>query len=476
MLGIVDHDVVVIGAGAAGLAAARSARRKGSVALIEVDRPGGECTFTGCVPSKTLLELAHCVAAVSKADRAGVEATVRVDISAVLTYVRSIVEEIATDESPERLRSEGIDLIEGSASFIDDRRIEVGGKSIAARYFVVATGTRPAIPPIPGLKESDPLTNETIFDIREAPSRLVVLGGGAVGCELAQGFARLGVPVSLVEAASRILGDEEPDASDVVAGALSNDGIEVVVGAKVSAAEKGLLRLEDGRELRGSHVLVAAGRIPQVEGLALERAGVELDEDGSIKIDARNRTTNARIYAVGDCASRLRFTHVADEQGRTSIADIYSRFPRKTDLGAIPWVTFTSPEVGRVGTTEAEAYEMYGDKARVAIMSIDKTDRGRISGHREGFVKLIGAPHPVTRSIGGGRLVGMTAVCERGGELVAEGALAMRSGTLAGRLAQTVHAYPTWSIAVRQAAAQWFTGLDRAARPSPGSGFRRSGS
>ncbi len=462
--------MVVIGGGAAGLAAARAARRKGRVALVESNRPGGECTFTGCVPSKTLLEVASRVAAISRGDVPGIEASVEIDFPAVMEHVISVVEEVAGDESPERLRSEGIDLIEGRASFMDERVIEVDGRGIAADRFIIAVGTRPSMPPISGLSEAKPLTNETIFSLREAPTGLLVLGAGAVGCELAQAFARLGTPVRLIEASSRVLDVEEPEASNVVADALRADGIEVLEDARVVEAGPDLFRLEDGAELHGSHLLVATGRTPDVEDLALERAGVVLAEDGSIKVDRRLRTTNPDIYAIGDCASKLRFTHVADEQGRAAVGDIYSRLPKKYDRSAIPWVTFTDPEVGRVGMTEAEAFENFGGKARVAVLPIDSTDRGRISGRREGFVKLISAPHPVTRSIGGGKLVGMTAVCERGGELIAEGALAMRSGALAGRLAQTVHAYPTWSIAVRQAAAHWFTGLDRPARPAGDSG------
>jgi len=276
------------------------------------------------------------------------------------------------------------------------------------------------------------------------------------------------VGVSLLEANERVLTAEEPEASDTVRRVLEREGVDVRTGMRLSQGLPGpTLELGSGERIGASHVLITTGRRPHTEDLGLEAAGVNTNEQGSIVVDNRSRTSAKHIYAVGDCAHHLKFTHVADEQGRTAARDAFSRMPHRLDDSALPWVTLTDPEVGRVGMTEQGSYERFGERARVAVMPIGRTDRGRCSGERDGFVKLIAAPGRFMGTLGGGHLVGMTAVCSAGGELIAEGALVMRGGMLAGRIAQTVHAYPTWSIAVRQAAAQWFVGLARPAGPNP---------
>jgi len=462
------YDMIVIGAGAGGLAAARSGNSRGNIALVEAERPGGECTFTGCVPSKTLVDVAGRVARFRDRGHLGIRGDVQVDLLRVLRHVREVVEEIARDESPEMLRTEGIDLIEGRARFLDPLAVEVSGRVLRSERFVIAVGARPEIPAIHGLDDLPILTNRTIFTLEETPHRLAIVGGGSVGCELAQAFARLGVGVSLLEANERVLSTEEPEASDTVRRVLERDGVDVRTGMRLSQGLPGpTLELGSGERIDASHVLITAGRRPRTEDLGLEAAGVNTDEHGSIVVDNRSRTSAQHIYAVGDCAHHLKFTHVADEQGRMAARDAFSRRPHRLDDSSLPRVTFTDPEVGRVGMTEHCAYERFGERARVAVMPIGYTDRGRCSGERDGFVKLIAAPARFSRTLGGGRLVGMTAVCSTGGELIAEGALAMRNGMLAGRIAQTVHAYPTWSIVVRQAAAQWFVGLARPARSDP---------
>jgi len=462
------YDMIVIGAGAGGLAAARSGNSRGNIALVEAERPGGECTFTGCVPSKTLVDVAGRVARFRDRGHLGIRGDVQVDLLRVLRHVREVVEEIARDESPEMLRTEGINLIEGRARFLDPHAVEVSGRVLRSERFVIAVGARPEIPAIHGLDDLPILTNRTIFTLEETPHRLAIVGGGSVGCELAQAFARLGVGVSLLEANERVLSTEEPEASDTVRRVLERDGVDVRTGMRLSQGLPGpTLELGSGERIDASHVLITAGRRPRTEDLGLEAAGVNTDEHGSIVVDNRSRTSAQHIYAVGDCAHHLKFTHVADEQGRMAARDAFSRRPHRLDDSSLPRVTFTDPEVGRVGMTEHRAYERFGERARVAVMPIGYTDRGRCSGERDGFVKLIAAPARFSRTLGGGRLVGMTAVCSTGGELIAEGALAMRNGMLAGRIAQTVHAYPTWSIVVRQAAAQWFVGLARPARSDP---------
>jgi pyruvate/2-oxoglutarate dehydrogenase complex dihydrolipoamide dehydrogenase (E3) component len=461
--------MVVLGGGG-GLTAARTACRRGRrVALAERARPGGECTFTGCVPSKTLLETARRVAAAERGAAYGFDAKVEVDFARVMDRVHRVVEEVASQESPERLRAEGIELLAGAARFLDDHTVEVNGRRVVADRLVIATGSRPSIPAVQGLDAIGPLTNESVFRLRELPKRLLVIGGGAVGVELAQAFARLGAEVVLLEALPRILGGEEPEASAAVAEALAADGIAVRTGVTVRRAAPGpVLELADGERVGGSHLLVAAGRTPDTAELGLELAGVATATDGAVVVDGRLRTSRPHIYAVGDCTTTsLRFTHVAHEQGRLAVANALARRARRFHPAAVPWAVFTDPEVGRVGMTEAQAFQAYGAHARVAWLPLAEVDRARCAGQTRGFVKLLAAPRRVLGGTGGGRLVGMTAVGPAGGELVAEGALALRTRAFAGRLAQTVHAYPTWSTAVRQAAAHWFPGAaDTTARPA----------
>jgi pyruvate/2-oxoglutarate dehydrogenase complex dihydrolipoamide dehydrogenase (E3) component len=362
------YDVVVIGGGAGGLTAARAARRRGRrVALAERAKPGGECTFTGCVPSTTLLETARRMAAAERGAAYGFDAKVAVDFGRVMDRVRRVVEEVASQESPQRRRAEGIELLAGVARFLDDHTVDVDGHGVVADRFVIATGSRPSIPAVEGLEAIGPLTNQSIFQLRELPKRLLVLGGGAVGVELAQAFARLGAEVVLLEALQRILQPEEPDASAAVAEALAADGVAVRTGVTVRRATPGpVLELADGERVGGSHLLVAAGRAPDTTGLDLELAGVATAADGAVVVDGRLRTSRPHIYAIGDCATSLRFTHVAHEQGRLAAGNALTRRARRFDPAAAPWLVFTDPEVGRVGMTEAQAFQAYRERARVA--------------------------------------------------------------------------------------------------------------
>jgi pyruvate/2-oxoglutarate dehydrogenase complex dihydrolipoamide dehydrogenase (E3) component len=476
------YDLVVLGAGATGLAAARSARRAGRrVALVEAARPGGDCTHYGCVPSKTLLETARRVAGARTAGPRGVTADVAVDLPKVLAHVQSVVDEIEQDESPRLLARQGIDLVAGWGRFLDPRVLDVDGRRLTAERFVLALGSDAAIPPVPGLDAVDPLTNRTVFGLRERPDSLLVLGGGPLGVELAQAFARLGVAVTVVEAGPRLLSKEEPEASRVVAEVLAREGVDVRVGVgaerAVRTAGRTTLTLADGSEVAASHLLVAAGRRPATGGCGLDAAGVVLDERGRVETDTFLRTSQRHIYAAGDCTAALQFTHVGDEQGRLAAANAFATpgrpgllgGPQSWDDRAVPWATFTEPEIGRVGLTEAQAFERYRDAAQVAYVPASASDRARTAGATEGFVKLVAAPPRLAPSRYLLRLVGMTAVAPSGGEMVAEGALSMRSGGLVARIAQTVHAYPTEALSTRLAAAQFFGSHGgRGSRPARG--------
>lgn len=440
------RDVVVIGAGAGGLTAAREANRRGARTLLVSDGPlGGDCTHTGCVPSKALLDAAS----------RGVSFTEAMD------EVRRRIDEVAATEDAETLGREGIDVLAGRARLTGGGGIDVDGRRIRARRIILATGARPAIPPIPGLDEHPHLTNETVFELRAQPRRLAVLGGGAVGVELAQAFDRLGTEVVVIEAEPRLLPREEPEASSVVRDRFAARGIEVRTGVRVEQVHRGeaggvCLRLADATTVVADRVLVATGRTPTVDGLGLEDAGVELDDRGAIRTEDSLATTAPGIWAIGDVTARLPFTHAAGRMAFVAVGNALSRIPLRTmrfDPAPIPWVTFTSPEVARVGMTEHEAVE-HG--ARVAHLPLSEVDRGVITGETDGFVKLIAGPRPVLRNAGGGRLLGATIVAPAAGEMIALVALAMRTNMFTGRLAQTTQAYPTWTMAVQEAAAQFF--------------------
>jgi len=471
------YDLVVIGAGAAGLGAAAGARALGkSVALVEADKPGGECTYSGCIPSKTLIESARRVQEARNGASYGYRSEVEVDFPAVMARVRTVISDVAQDESPDWLRRQGIDLWPGRARLLGKGAVRVGRSTVKAERIILATGAEPLIPSLPGLAEVDHLTNSSLFELTELPPRLLILGGSVTGCELAQAFARLGSAVTLIEARRRVLADEEPEASAAIGQALEATGVRLLLGRRVARVGTGpVLQLDDGTEVSGSHLLVAVGRRPGTDDLGLDIVGVEVGEAGIVKVDEHLATTAEGVFAAGDCASPLQYTHVGYEQGRLAAHNAFAPHNRPALLGgrrewdpsAIPRVTFTDPEVAQVGRTEAQAFAAYGETAQVSFVSDRQSDRARCAGRTEGFVKLIAAPPKVLRTKLLVKLVGMTAVGPVAGELITQGTLAMRAGVLVGRIAQSVHAYPTWSMSVRIAAAQFFGGhSDQTARPA----------
>jgi len=452
------YGLIVIGGGAAGLGAARAGAAAGArTLLIAEGEIGGECTFTGCVPSKTLIEAADRGAA----------------FLAAMTAVRNAVAAIAATETAEILAREGIEVLRGQAVFTSSGEVRVDGRSLRARGFVIAAGSRPAVPPVPGLAEADYLTNETIFGLGELPGRLAVLGGGAVGCELAQAFARLGSQVTLVEAAPRLLPAADPAASEIIERVFRAEGISVRTGvAAASVKQNGngvTLVLASGEETAADRLLVAAGRQPAAGHLGPENAGVRLDERGHIVTDRHLATTAPGIYAAGDVTGRMPFTHAAHAMGRLAARNALRRRwspPAPFTTAAIPWVVFTDPEVAQVGLTEPQAAASRPG-VRVAYLPMSEADRAVTAGRTEGFVTIIAGRRRVLGNAGGGRVLGATIVAARAGEMIHEPALAMRTGMFTGRLAQAVHAYPTWSLAIQQAAAQFFGCFGgRTARPA----------
>lgn len=452
-----DPDLLVIGGGAGGIAAAQTAARRGASVVLVQDGPvGGDCTFTGCVPSKALLAAA---ASGSSFDDA-------------ISQVRRAVEVIAGNEDDAAMAGQGITVLHGRATFRTPRVIEVDGVTLRARRTIVATGAGPIVPAIDGIEAIDPLTNETLFDLTRQPRSLAILGGGSVGVEMAQAFARLGTQVTVIEAEDRVLPREEPEASVIIARALEADGVHLRVGARLEKVEQigtsARLHLSARVPVEAERVLVAIGRLPASRGFGLEEIGVVLDERGFVQTDDTMATSVRGIWAIGDVTGRLQFTHAAARMGFIAAGNALSRLarvrPQRFDTASVPWVTFTDPEVGHVGMTETEAAEHGG---RVAVVPFDAFDRAIASARTDGYFKLIAGPRRVLGNVGGGRLLGATAVGPCGGELVHEVALGIRTGMFAGRLAQTVHAYPSWSMAVQMAAAQLFFEVDgRAHRPA----------
>ena len=454
--GAVDHDLIIIGGGAGGLAAARAAQWVGANALLVNDGPlGGDCTFTGCIPSKTLLSAAR--------DGLG--------FGDAVGRVSQTIDRIAATETADVFRSRGTGVLEARARLVTHDSIAVGNRRITAPKIIIATGGRPVMPPIPGLDTVDALTNESIFSLPSLPSSMTIVGGGPIGCELAEAFARLGTAVTLIEGLPRILAREEPEASAVVERSLTGLGMTVVTGVLIDRVESapmgGVCVFVDGREIVTDELLIAVGRVPNAEDLGLDELGIELTEGGYIKTDERLSTNVRGVYAAGDVTGKLAFTHAADEMGRLAAGNALGKGQRgRYRTHWIPWVTFTSPEVARIGMTESMAAAHGG---RVAELPLSELDRAITDGTEDGFIKLIAGPKRLTRRLFGGQLIGATIVAPRAGEMIHEIALAMRAGMFTGRLAQTVHAYPSWSYGIQKAAGQFFGDVEgRTARNANG--------
>jgi pyruvate/2-oxoglutarate dehydrogenase complex dihydrolipoamide dehydrogenase (E3) component len=438
------YQLVVIGGGTAGLVSAAGAAGLGArVALVERHLMGGDCLVTGCVPSKALIH-----AAASGGPRGDGAVRSRADrFDAALQRLRALRADIGVNDSAERFRGLGVDVYFGSARFVSPREVAVGERRLRFRRAVIATGSAPRIPSIPGLDASGFLTSESVFELREQPASLVVLGGGPIGCELSQAFARLGTIVTLLSRSSRLLPRDEPDASHIVASALARDGVRIRTGATVQRVERrdGLtcVHLDDGDAIETDALLVATGREPRTADLGLAAAGVAFDADG-VRVNDRMQTSNPRIFAAGDVASAHKFTHAADALARLVVQNALF-FGRARASGLIvPHATYTSPEVAQVGPT-VEAARARGLAVDVLRIPLAHVDRAVIDEESEGFLQLLIAP-------ASGRIVGGTIVAARAGDLCGELSLAVTSGLRIGALGAAIHPYPTTAEAFRKAA------------------------
>jgi len=454
------YDLVVVGAGTAGLITAAVASSLGArVALVERHLLGGDCLNVGCVPSKAVLRAAHLTEEARRARRLlgyGPEPDARPDFGAAFARMREVRARISEDDSAARYSSEfGVDVHLGEARFTDPRSLEVGGASLAFRRAVIATGARAAAPPIPGLAEAEPLDNESVFELTERPARLAVLGGGPIGCELAQAFRRLGSEVTLLERAEQLLTREDPDAAAVVQEALVRDGVTLRLGASLERVEtQGAvkrLHLKDGggaTSLEVDAILVGAGRAPNVEGLGLEEAGVRFDPREGVEVDDGLRTSNPRIYAAGDCCMRWKFTHAADAAAKIVVQNaLFAIGPlgrRKLSDLVMPWCTYTDPELAHVGLSEREARER-GTEVDVWKAPFDRANRAVTEGEESGLVKVV-----VKR--GSDRILGATVVGSQAGELVTPLTLAIQHGIGLGAFSHVIMPYPTRSEVLKAAA------------------------
>jgi pyruvate/2-oxoglutarate dehydrogenase complex dihydrolipoamide dehydrogenase (E3) component len=450
---LLTPDICVIGAGSGGLLTAAGASQLGAgTVLIEAHRMGGDCLNTGCVPSKALLAAAHAAVAHRRAADFGLaQEPPRVDFAKVRAHVQGVIAAIAPNDSEARYAGLGATVIRARARFIGPDELVAGEFRVRARRFVVATGSTAAVPPVPGLKDLPYLTNETIFDLERLPDHLLVLGGGPIGCELAQAFRRLGARVSLVEM-RELLPRDDPELVAVLRHALLADGIALceqhkVIGA-TGAGNKVALEIEkDGqrRRLEGSHLLVAAGRKAGIEGLGLDAAGVEHTAQG-IRVDSRLRTSNRRVYAVGDVAGAPQFTHVTAYHAGIVIRNALFRLPARVRLEALPWVTYTEPELAHVGLSEEQARER-GD-IRLLRWPYAENDRAQAEHRLEGFIKVITTP--------GGRILGADIVGANAGEMIHLWTLAVSQKLKISAIAGMIAPYPTLSEVGKRAAGNFY--------------------
>ena len=448
-----DVDICVIGGGSGGLSVAAGASQLGQkVVLVERAKMGGDCLNYGCVPSKATIAASRAAVAIREAARFGVTAgEPQVDYARLREHVRGVIAAIAPNDSVERFTGLGVRVVQASARFTGPGEIEAGDVNVRARRFVIATGSSASVPPIPGLRDGPYLTNETVFDLDNRPEHLIVIGGGPIGCELAQAHRRLGARVTILEVAM-LLPKDDPELADVVRTALRRDGVDIREGVKIISVEHGggvVCVLENGERIAGSHLLVAAGRKPSVDGLNLEVAGVAYTPKG-ITVDDKLRTSNRRIYAIGDCIGGYQFTHMAGYHAGIVIRHALFRLPwTKVDTSAVPWVTYTEPELAQVGLTEAEARKVLGDNLRLARWSFHENDRAQAERRTEGLIKVVADSR--------GRIYGAGLVGPQAGELLLPWCLAIFKKLTLRDMAGVIAPYPTLSEVSKRAAGSFFT-------------------
>ena len=450
----IETDICVIGAGSAGLSVAAGASQMGArTVLVERAKMGGDCLNYGCVPSKALLAAGRRARIASHSAEFGIDGHATVDFARVQAHVAGVIAAIAPHDSVERFEGLGVTVLQAEARFTGPRELVAGDTVVRAKRFVIATGSRAAIPPVPGLEGVPYLTNETIFGMPEKPAHLLILGGGPIGLEMAQAHRNLGCEVTVIEMAS-IAGKDDPELVELLRRRLCADGIRLLERTRalgVAAKQSGVCLMveRDGiaEEVVGSHLLVATGRAPSVEGLGLEAAGVRYGKKG-VEVDARLRTSNRHIFAIGDVAGPYQFTHMAGYHAGIVIRNALFRLPAKVDYSAVPWVTYTDPELAQVGMSEEAARQQHGD-IRILRWGFHENDRAQAERETEGHAKIVTLPN--------GRILGATILGPQAGELIALWALAVSSKMKIGAIASLILPYPTLGEVGKRAAGSFYT-------------------
>lgn len=456
---ILKADICIIGGGSGGLSVAAGAAQLGaSVVLFERAEMGGDCLNTGCVPSKAMLEAAKIAKIANNGmPSMGISAgQAEIDFGAVKAHVRDVIAGIAPHDSEERFRGLGVNVIKSEASFTSKDSVTAiqDGEpiSVRAKYFVVATGSHPVAPPINGLEGVSYYTNETIFDLNEKPQHLIIIGGGPIGIEMAQAHRRLGCDVTVLEAFA-IMGRDDPDLVGRLMTKMTDEGIRLIEQARITSITQNgariMIDISDGESIEGTHLLVAAGRRPNIDTLNLEAASISYDARG-IQTDNRLRSSNKRVYAIGDVAGRHQFTHVAGYHAGIVIRNILFKLPAKLRDDAIPWVTYTDPELAQTGLTWTEAVSRYGAEAvRRTDWELRDNDRARAARRTEGLIRVISDKK--------GKILGASILAPNAGELIHSWTLALQAGLKMSAMAGTIAPYPSWSEASKRAAGAFFT-------------------
>lgn len=456
------YDSAVIGGGAAGLTAAGiSANFGAKTVMIETDRLGGDCTWTGCVPSKTLIKAASVLHSAKEAEKYGLDIDLKsVDTTKVMKHVDRIRREIYEDaDSPEIFEEMGIDVEFGEASFLDEHTLKIndgngGEKTITSRYFFICTGGRAAVPPIKGIENVNYLTNESLFEIDDLPSKLIIIGAGPIGTEMAQSFQRLGSEVHVLDMAPRILMNDDPELSEMLMDQLKSEGIKYYMNVSVDElmdTGSGVRVKYSFREkifsMESDAILIATGRTPNIESLNLDAAGVEFSKKG-ISVNEKCRTNQRHIYAVGDVTGEYQFTHMSEHMAKVATSNALLKVPMKIDRKHVPWVTYTDPELGHIGATEQQLKDK-GENFEVYRFPFSKIDRAITDGNSTGLIKVYAKKWS-------GKILGASILGAHAGEMISQYALAMKNGISLRDFADTIHPYPSYGLGARRAADQWY--------------------
>lgn len=456
-----EYDVIVIGGGAAGLTASGiSANFGAKTMMVERHRLGGDCTWTGCVPSKAILKAAKVAQHIREANAYGlIDASLNVDFKSVMGRVRHIRDEVYEDaDRPEIYENMGIEVVSAQASFVDDHTVELlsedGTRRVTSRYFVIAAGASAWVPPIEGLESITYLTNESLFEIDNFPDRLAIVGAGPIGSEMSQAFNRLGSDVTVIERGAQIMGKDDPELAKLLQSKLEKEGVNYLLGSgvnKVQPASNGITVSFESNGITNTldvdQILLATGRRPNLATLNLDAAGVKYTNRG-ITVNDKCRTNRKHIYAIGDITGRYQFTHMSEHMAKIATTNMLLKFPMKIDSKNVPWVTFTDPELGHVGATQQQLMDA-GIKYEVYHFPYTKVDRAVTESESTGLIKVYAKKF-------NGKIYGADVLGTNAGELISEYGLAMKNGISLRQIADTIHAYPTYGLGARRAADQWY--------------------